>query len=122
MPLTTIGWLRDVGRDRYLCSLKSIIRPASDPIPSVKLKKGMGDMGHAVWSYTLHDADGDHVIASCSDAGSEEKRDGLCSGLGFYKDLMLRVHLREIDISRLPILVATTQAMLSKWEADAGSQ
>lgn len=103
----------------YLCSLKSIIRPASTPIPSANLKKVMGDMGHAVWSYTLHDTDGDYVIASCSDAGPGEKRGGLCFGVSFYKDLMLRVHFREIDIPRLPILVKTTQAMLSRWESNA---
>jgi len=103
----------------YLCSMKSIIHPSSTPIPSADLKKVMGDMGNAVWSYTLHDKDGDHVIASCSNAGPGEKRGGLCSGVAFYRDLMLTVHVREIDIPRLPILVATTQATLSKWEADA---
>lgn len=103
----------------YLCSLKNIIRPGSNPIPAASLNKVMGDMGKAVWTYTLHDADGDHIIASCSDGGPGEKRGGLCSGIGNYKDLLMSVHFREIDIPRLPILVATTQAMLSKWETAA---
>jgi len=116
------GLLREDNPTATLCSLKSIIRPAPSPFPSTNLKRVMGDMGNAVWSYTLHGADGDHVIASCSDAGPGQKRGGLCIGVALYHDLMLTVHVREVDIPRLPILIATTQTMLTKWEADARSE
>lgn len=105
--------------DAYLCSKRSLIAPSQQPLSAENLQKQMGDMGNAVWSYHLHSVDGDHPIVSFSATSPEDPKGGLCRAIAAYKDLIFSIHVREVNIPRLPILVASVQTTLSKWETAA---
>jgi hypothetical protein len=113
------GFTNGDNQGAFLCRKKSLIVSSQTPLPSYDLQKQMGDMGNAVWSYRLHSADGGHPIVSCSATSPGDAKGGLCSAMAAYKDLIFSIHVREVNVPRLPILVASVQATLSKWEADA---
>lgn len=67
------------------------------------------------WEYRLKVADGNlgSVVASCY---SLSEKQGLCTALSNYGDLVYSLGLRDEDISRLPTLHKNIRDLLRAWE------
>jgi hypothetical protein len=68
------------------------------------------------WEYRANDKDGNsRTVASCTSI--DNGKDGLCTSIGSYKDLVYSVGLRDSEVQHLPEIWAKVREMLVSWEA-----